>query len=173
MPFITHFPLTDNPGGGYEEEVNSSAVKKIILEAMNKEDVEVADIPHEGLLDLENCKRSKRYFYTKGFAWFKCPKRHKNWPSAHAWCVIDLKRKKICHRDYQKCNKCDSKADPNFTEESLERMAEYAVKQFLIRTHQLPPSAHVPHTDMGDIEGGPHDEERCGKCKRLGRSCWK
>ena len=153
--------------------MDSSAVKIIILETMKEKDVKEADILQEDSLDLENCGRSKRYFYTKGFAWFRCHQKHKYWPSAHAWCVIDLKLQEICHRDHQKCNKCDSKADPNFTVESLKKMAEYAVKQFLIKTRRLSPSVHVPHTDTGDIEGGPHDEKRCGKCERLGRSCWK
>ena len=136
-------------------------------------DLKEADIPQKKSLDLENLGRSKRYFDTKGFAWFRCPQKQKDWPSVRAWCVIDLKLQEICHRYYQKCNKCDSKAYPNFTVESLKKMAEYAVKQFLIRTGRLSPSAHVPHIDTGITKGGPHDEERCGKCKSLGRSCWK
>ena len=119
-------------------------------------------------------RHSKRYFEVKGFAWYCCPTRDNRWPSAHSWCCLDLKKQAICDRDAQDCRKCESEVNPEFTEESLERMAEYAVKRYLIKTGELH-AVFNPKLDDGDREtqGGPHDEERCGKCKRLGRSCWK
>jgi hypothetical protein len=142
---------------------------------MAEKDITRGEIPSEHQFTTPgNAKNSKRYFETKGFAWFKCPSRDNCWPSAHAWCFIDLKKQTICHRDPQDCRKCECEVDPEFTEESIEKMAEYATKRYLIKTGEL---EAVFNPRIGDddreTQGGPHDEERCGKCRRLGRSCWK
>ena len=153
---------------------------------MQKYNVKEQDIPDEGVYEPPYYpKRSLRYIEVKGFAWFtcKCPKTHynpkqkhttiKRWPSAHSWCFIDLKKQKICYRDTQKCNKCNSiaKPGPEFTEEAIEKMAEFVVKGYLIRTDRM---EYTPRsTDTVETEGAPHDETRCGKCRRIGKSCWK
>ena len=159
----------------YEPEVSPDDVKRIIKAAMDKKGVTKEEIPKERPFTTpeESTRGSKRYFETKGFAWFSCPKKNNRWPSAHAWCCIDLKEQKICYRDPQDCRKCESKVDPEFTEESIKRMAEYAVKRYLIKTGNLEQVFNPSINTEGETEGGPHDEKRCGKCKRLGRSCWK
>ena len=141
---------------------------------MAKENVKEKDIPQEGpFTSPKHHSSSKRYFETKGFAWFSCPKKHHRWPSAQSWCFIDLKTQTICYRDRQKCKKCESESAPEFTEESIERMAAYVVKKFLIKMKRLHPVYSGSSTDTAQTQGGPHDEVRCGKCRRLGRSCWK
>ena len=74
----------------------------------------------------------------------------------------------------QDCRKCESEVDPEFTEESLEDMSEYAVKRYRIKTGKLH-AVFNPNISESDrwTKGEPHDEERCGRCKQLGRSCWK
>lgn len=151
----------------YEPEVPAETIKQIIRDAMSARGIKDDHIPEEGpFISPEKAKGSRRYFEVKGFAWFSCPKRHKHWPSAHSWCFIDLKKQNICYRDTQKCKKCESTAEPEFTRESIERMAEFVIRRLL--------GVYNPNTsDTSETEGGPHDKERCGKCKRLGRSCWK
>jgi len=164
------------PRQHYKPEIPQAAIKKIIGESMAEYGIRKRDIPGEGLFTSpDNTKGSKRYFESKGFAWFSCPKKHHRWPSAHSWCFIDLKEQVICYRDEQKCRKCNSKAmGPEFTEESLVKMATYVVKQYLIRIGKLKPLHPTTATvDTSETQGGPHDEQRCGKCRRLGRSCWK
>ena len=168
----------------YKPEISPAAIRAIIRRIMEEHKVKEQDIPDEGVyIPPHSPKSSKIYFEVKGFAWFTCPKKHwnpklhcetiKRWPSAHSWCFIDLKTQTICYRDKQQCKKCNSEAQPGpeFMEEVIERMATFAVRGYLIRTGRL----KVPQrsTDTNETEGGPHDEERCGKCKRLGRSCWK
>ena len=159
----------------YEPEASPGIVKRIIKAAMDKKGVYKEKIPQErAFTSPKDARGSKRYFEVKGFAWFRCPGRDNRWPSAHSWCFIDLKTQTICYRDTQDCRKCESEADPEFTEESLERMAEYAVKRYLIKTGELD-SVFNPSIGDSDREtqGGPHDEDRCSRCRRLGGSCWK
>jgi len=161
----------------YEPEPSRAEIKSIILEVMGEENVTPSQVPNEGGFSMDKADYSKRYFETKGFAWFCCPRKHNRWPSAHSWCYMDLKKQEICYRDQQKCRKdsCETEVQPGFTEESVEKMARYAVKQFLIRTGRRPRGRRVPRGDDGDMktDGGPHDQSRCGKCQRLGRSCWQ
>ena len=143
---------------------------------MAKEEVKEENVPMEGpFISPNKASDSKRYFEAKGFAWFSCPQKHNRWPSAHSWCFIDLKTQSICYRDNQGCRKCDSTIAPEFQRESVERMARYVVKKFLRRTGRRPIGKHSHHSASApeEIQGGPHDVQRCGKCKRLGRSCWK
>ncbi len=146
---------------------------------MAEQNVKVTDIPADLMFTHpSNHKKSKRYFEVKGFAWFTCKKSHdkgnfRHWPSAHAWCFIDLKEQRICYRDVQECKEDNSRTDsPEFTEEALKRMIKYVVTSFLIRTGKksIPQRAD---TETEQTDRGPHDERRCGKCQRLGRSCWK
>ena len=166
--------LDSPPRSSYQPEVSSEAIRDIIKAAMEAENVRERDIPTEHYFaSPEDGANSKRYFEVKGFAWFVCPRNDNRWPSAQSWCFMDLKKQAICYRDKQDCKKCESKASPEFTEEALKRMAEYAVKSFLIRTGKRH-HEYRPRGDMdGAVGGGPHDEERCARCRRLGRSCWK
>ena len=158
----------------YQPEMSTAAIKKIIQDAMARENVKEKDIPEEGpFISPAHAQSSKRYIEVKGFAWFSCPKKHHRWPSAQSWCFIDLKRQEICYRDYQKCKKCNSGASPEFTRESIEKMAQYAVKRFLIKTKRLVPEFNPSNASTDETQGGPHDEGRCGRCNRLGKSCWK
>lgn len=161
---------------------------EVIAKVMMEKGVSPRSIPSEPETDsddFDSVKRSRRYFRVKGFAWFK---RHKTnswsgkfcsrtWPSAHAWCVIDLKRQKIVEKIGQGCQKCEGMSFPEFDEESLERMAEYAVDSYLRKVGKLPPAE--PIDDMSILADAledskqPHDEKRCGMCQKLGRSCWK
>ena len=160
----------------YEPEPSEDEIRDIILEVMREGDVTPVQIPNEGRFVIERAEHSKRYFETKGFAWFCCPEGHNRWPSAHSWCFLDLKKQVICHRYTQDCrkNKCETSVDPGFTEEAVEKMAKYAVKKFLTRTGRRARSPKLGGND-GDrkTEGGPHDEDRCARCRRLGRSCWQ
>ena len=142
---------------------------------MDEKGVTIEKIPIECPFTTpgESTKDSKRYFEVKGFAWFCCPMRDNRWPSAHAWCCIDLKEQNICYCDVQDCRNCEAKASPEFTEESIERMAEYAVKRYRIRTGDPKQVPFYSSISERETEGGPHDEERCSRCRRLGRSCWK
>lgn len=155
-----------------DEEEEDAPFKAIFLAAMEAEGVKVGDIALERpFTSPKDVKKSRRYFMKKGFAWFTCPSGDKTWPSAHAWCIVDLKEGKICYRYKQGCQKCESMASPEFTKEYVEWVAELAVKSFLRRTGQL---NDLPDTGAdGPVGGGPHDEERCEMCRELGHSCWK
>ena len=156
----------------------------IIAEVMEEKNVSPDDIPVESPFvpsrPANQIDGSKRYFRVKGFAWFR---EHDNdgitctrtWPSAHSWCIMDLKQQRIVKRFSQDCQKCEGSAQPEFEEEAIRRMAEYAVKSYLIRSGKLQrdPLSYV-RDPLDDHEGQqPHDQARCGMCQALGRSCWK
>ena len=169
--------IRDSPRRPYEPEPSQDEIKEIILEIMRGENVTPSQVPYEGAFSIDSASYSKRYFETKGFAWFCCPMQHNRWPSAHSWCYLDLKKQEICYRDQQNCRKdnCETAVQPGFTEEAVEKMARYAVKQFLIRTGRKSRGPRAARNDDDGMmtNGGPHDERRCGKCQRLGRSCWQ
>ena len=155
-----------------------SVFKRIIMETMHEKAVLAAEIPREEVLnvkDLEAIRRSLRYYRTKGFASFYCLCRRK-WGSAHAWCILDLRRQKVAYKYGQMCQKCEKEAKPIFDKESIKRMAQYAVDSYLIKTRRLrrPPQRD---DDDGRIKGNedeqPHDEKRCSVCLVSGGSCWK
>ena len=155
----------------------------IIAEVMEEKDVLTDDIPDEQPFDpkhLADIKRSKRYFRCKGFAMFNNHQRqdlscNRRWASGHAWCIMDLKKQKIIHRFTQECQKCEGNAYPDFDEAALRRMAEWAVDTYLRRTGRLSPIQRDPFdmADLHDALSGPHDEEHCEMCRKLGHSCWK
>ena len=143
---------------------------------MEANNVRAENIPTEQCVSPtdEDLRGSQRYYDKPVFAWFICPKKHRYWGSARAWCVIDLKEQTICYRYKQGCKKCDSNAYPEFPERVIRKVAEFAVKWFLILTGKL--ECEPPNTDTvtGKRRGkGPHDEQRCDKCLKLGRCCWK
>ena len=128
-----------SPPSWYEPEISPEAIKAIILEEMNANNVKVEDIPTEPHIspsDLEN-QDSKRYYEEKVFALFACPEEDYYWRSAHVWSVVDLKEQTICYRYKQECRECDSEAYPEFPQESIIKLAMFAVKWFLIKTGRL------------------------------------
>ena len=161
------------PWSTYQPQISSESTKNTIKAAMKAHGVKENDIPaDEYFASPEDAAHSERFFEVPGFAWFACPNKHRYWPSANAWCVIDLRTQTISYRYIQRCQGCGSEASPEFTEEALEKMAERAVKSFLRRTGKLVHDELSTGND-GAVGGGPHDEERCGRCRRLGHSCWK
>lgn len=114
-------------------------------------------------------KSSKRYFVVKGFAKFSCPK-HRVWPSAHAWCFIDLKTQSIRHRYRQVCKKCKYSAPPMFDKESLASMAQKGVNDYLSRKGLKKRPRKVKSVRM--THKTPHDRKRCFCCKDKGKKCF-
>ena len=116
----------------------TDALQRFLLDEMDKWDIKTEDIP-ENLdvdpSDVNDIMRSttKRYYRCKAPAYFYSHEdptgggHTKGWPSAHAWCTIDLKMLCIAHRFPQKCNQCEGESKPRFDEKGLKRMAEYAV----------------------------------------------
>ncbi len=153
--------------------------RRCIADVMEEKDVDVFDIPNEPPFYLEELSSirssSQRFFMCRAFAMFdrhhKCSRR---WGSARAWCIIDLKSQTIIHRFKQDCKSCNRGVTPEYDEEAVERMAEYAVTTFLRRSGRVRPDPFVFH-DMEDaLDGatnGPHDQARCDVCRILGHSC--
>ncbi len=150
----------------YTPEISKKAIQEIIQREMERQNVKRSDIRRYG------------YPFVKGFAWFTCTKYHKKegikqWCSAHAWCRIDLKKKKISYRFFQGCKKHHFKdrPKPEFTEEALKKMAKYAVKSFKIR-NGLIKKENLPSTDTLRNDGGRHEERLCAMCRKRERPCW-
>ena len=125
---------------------------------------------------LKTIKKSCRYFHCKAFAEFDVhiPCFH-SWKSAHVWCILDLKKRRICRKWRQKCRQCNKKCIPSFDKSSVRRMAEFAVDLCLKRLGRREYEVRDPTYDLSDMEKsltGPHDEERCEMCQELGHSCW-
>ena len=138
--------------------------------------------------DLEAVKKSRRYFRVKGHADFEEHQKSgggycsHTWHSAHAWCVMDLKEQEIVRKFGQECRQCEEMVLPEFDEDALEEMTEYAADSYLRIIGKLPESQDISDDenesmDASDDEfehgGNPHDEQRCELCQRLGHSCWK
>ena len=139
-----------------------------IAAVMEENGVKPKDIPLSGTL---------RFFEVKGFASFNSHAGcSRSWKSAHAWCEIDLKKQIISDKYTQDCQKCEVGVEPEFDDDAVRKMAEYAVNQYLIRSGRKERPVNPFHfDDMYDAldDRPPHDEGRCGRCKKLGRSCWK
>jgi len=156
---------------------------EVIARVMAEKGVAAHLIPREGGTDpndLKAVKKSRRYFRVKGHAEFD---EHQDpgggdcsrtWQSAHAWCIMDLKKQEIVLKFGQECQDCEEMVLPEFDEDALERMADYAVDSYLRIVGNLPQRRH-PRVYMidDDENSNPHDEQRCELCQRLGRSCWK
>ncbi len=155
--------------------------KEYIAEVMEEEDVTVADIPRETPFSLDQLSwiesSSRRYFSCRAFALFnRHDKCSRNWGSARAWCIIDLKEQRIIHKFNQDCQSCEESVSPEYDDEAVRRMAEYAVKTFLLRSGRARRIPRDPYNfdDVADAlvaTKGPHDEDRCEKCRLLGHSC--
>ena len=156
---------------------------------MRQNRVTTAEIPQERGVDptdIDSISQSKRYFKTKAFASFNAHSRPsgagarcaRNWKSAHAWCVLDLKEQCIAHKLSQDCQSCNGHSMPEFDRESMQRMAEYAVDVYLKRVGRRQWEPRGDPFDLDDMllaldDRPPHDQARCEMCRRLGRSCWK
>lgn len=156
---------------------------------MRENRVTTAEIPQERGVDptnIDSISQSKRYFKTKAFASFNAHSRpsgagawcSRNWKSAHAWCMLDLKEQCIAHKLSQDCQSCNGHSMPDFDRESMQRMAEYAVDVYLKRVGRRQWEPRGDPFDLDDMlsaldDRPPHDEARCEMCRRLGRSCWK
>jgi len=138
--------------------------------------------------DLEAVKKSRRYFRVKGHADFDEHQKSgggycsHTWHSAHAWCVMDLKGQELVLKFGQECQDCEEMVLPEFDEDALEEMAEYAADSYLRIIGKLPQPQDISDDenesmDASDDEfehgGNPHDAQRCELCQRLGHSCWK
>ena len=162
-------------------ETYNAMHRRVIQSAMDGEDIDQSEIPIERTFDINNMQdvlrgRSLRCHRTKGFARFRCA-CGRSWVSAHAWCVLDLRKQSLAHKFKQECQTCDDGGRPMFDEESMNRMALYAVDRYLIKTGRLqrPPRNDEEDRDAAerDEDEKPHDEERCDMCRRIGGSCWK
>lgn len=144
---------------------------------MDGEDI-ISEVMEDNGLRPEDIPGYHRFWRCKGFASFDshfgCSRR---WKSAHAWCKIDLRDQIISEKYTQGCQKCNREATPDFDDEAIRRMAEYAVNQCLIKLgrRERPQRDPFNFDDLHDAldDKGPHDEARCQMCKELGRSCWK
>ena len=153
----------------------------VIVQVMKEESVTPKDIPFEEHVKnpkIDAIKGSKRYFKCKAFAWFNYHEGcGRSWPSAHSWCILDLKEQRIHYKFSQGCKGCEGEAEPTFDDEAIKRMATYAVETYLKMIGRMEwRNDALDLTDLADAlddERGPHDEERCEVCKQLGRSCWK
>jgi len=138
--------------------------------------------------DLEAVKKSRRYFRVKGHADFGGHQKSgggycsHTWHSAHAWCVMDLKGQELVLTFGQECKQCEEMVHPEFDEDALEEMAEYAADSYLRIIGKLPQPQDISDDenesmDESDNEfeygGNPHDGQRCELCQMLGHSCWK
>ena len=120
----------------YEPEPAEAEVKELILMTMAEKDLSPSQIPREQVFELSIVTRnSKRYFCTRGFAWFLCPNEHR-WKSSYSWCYLDLKTQKICYRYEQVCKNCRTPVKPVFSLEAIENMARYSIKLYLIHTEK-------------------------------------
>ena len=164
--------------GGMATELDPDSMYRIIIkETMDKAGLRAENIPREEPLDpkkLEVIRRSLRYHRTKGFAKFCCVCGLRKWGSAHAWCILDLRRQKVAHKYEQQCQSCNAEAKPVFDEESMKKMAQYAVDSYLIKTGKLKITKREGDEAWRSSEDDlPHDERRCNMCSLVGGSCWK
>ena len=156
---------------------------EVIARVMEKKGVLSHRIYEEPGTDLDNLdavKRSRRYFRVKGSAWFEHEDPEggtcsRTWRSAHAWCIMDLKEQEIAQTFGQECQQCEEMVYPDFDEDALERMADYATDSYLRKIGELPwqPKSRDMSDDDEHEDSKPHDEQRCELCQMLGGSCWK
>ena len=148
---------------------------RIISSVMDSKGVLPHEIPEEGNRierdDPDSIKGSKRYFIVCGLAEFNthwgC---RREWCSAQAWAIIDLKLQRIAHYYQQSCRHCEGEANPKFEEGEIQRMAEWAVDEYLHKSGRVRKTAirRDPVPDEYQSQQ-PHDSERCEMCKLRGR----
>ena len=166
-----------NKNSKYAPGISPANMKKIIQDAMVKCGVDDADIQEEGPYTPHKIRRSKRYIEVKGFAWFSCPnaqnhrwpEEHHRWSSARSYCVIDLKKQEICQQDKQKCSECGSIASAEYTTWLMKKMAQYVVKEYLIKTRKFSPRNGGVEDTRGRLREGKRKKK--GKQRRLRQRC--
>ena len=96
--------------------------QRVINAVMVENGVTTSEIPEEARVDptkLETISQSRRYFKTKAFASFSgvhakqsslglCSR---SWKSAHAWCVLDIKKQRVAHKLSQDCQACNGRPE--------------------------------------------------------------
>lgn len=160
-------------------EAADGAVYEAIQKAMTEKGITTDEIPRENQVNdpsiPDSINRSKRYFRVRGFARFRehdgC---RRTWASVNGWAVMDLKQQVLCYRYSEECRSCKGSSQPNFDNEALAKMANWATDKYLERCGRLRRSP----LDMSAMQDslptrGPHDMDRCEMCRRLGRECWQ
>ena len=146
----------------HTDEPSEEEIKAIILEIMEENDLVPGEIP------AELAERT-----TKGSASFECPIKGKKWPSAHASCKIHLKELRISKRYTQDCKECDQSASPKYSREGVKFIVKNAVRQCLKAMERWDSDEESSNDVDTAARRGPHDEERCERCRELGHSCWQ
>lgn len=178
-------------------------IEAIIREVMKENKLDPEEIPEEVypfdldvyIEDMKDRKNwSKRYFRGHAFSQFKCEETlcDKSWPSAYAWCIIDLKKQELSMRFKQKCSakhvedieqlslqekptqqksKKTQGVYPSYEgEESVTRMVEWAVNLYLV----LVGRKEREEKHYSDYRPTPeHRQDLCEMCQRLGRLCFE
>ncbi len=156
----------------------------VIEQVMEEYDLIPEEIPEEPNFDpvyfkdkrvLQKLrKRSMRYFHTRAFAEFQCEDCNRGWPSARGWSVMDLLEQNICVLFDQECGnrKCyGGIAEPMYNDESMRRMAEFAVETCLRRLYPDDCEYDPTRNDGSKKTSGAHHEDKCDVCKILGHNC--
>ncbi len=119
-------------------------------------------------------RESKRYFHTRAYAEFQCEDCNREWPSARGWSITDLKKQNLCMLFKQDCGNwdCDEgTAEPVYDDESMIRMAEFAVKKCLFRLYPDDYDSDPTRSDGSKSTSGAHHEDECDVCKILEHNC--
>ena len=164
----------------------------VIVQVMEENGLTLEEIPDETTPDEPNYfdpqtfkensvlvklrKQSERYFHTKAFAKFECEDCGREWPSARGWSIMDLLEQNICvlfdqECGKKKCQKIKAKAVPVYDDESMRRMAEFAVKKCLFRLYPEKYPSDPTRKDGLKKTSGAHHQDKCGACKSLGFNC--
>ena len=142
--------------------------------------------------DVLNKKRkSCRYFLSKSPGGFRCGRKHEGpcqpscshpcdhgWSSGQTWCIVDLKKLRILKPFRQECKRHDDDdvdydkeeytSIPLYGKETVKKIAEWAVKRYLINTGRL---ANQSEPARGFKKTPAHCQALCDMCKKLNRRC--
>ena len=109
-----------------------------------------------------------------------CQKKEKkdhNWYSVHSWSVIDLKEQKFHSHYGQSCKHCEADVQPRYRDVDIRAMAERACSLYLRRVGQEGKEGgglqHGGRLSDHRVSRRPHDQDRCGMCRRQGDLCTK
>ena len=182
------------------EEDDQDDQEKVDPQEKKKESKFNVDKFMKAITKGDKSKWSRRYFRGRAYGQFVCDhklylKPSKNWSSAHAWCILDLKEQKVemkvkqkcslqelhmsedlkqlCLRDYDQkeaTSKDYDGVEPCFEDiDSVKHMVEWAVNLYLYLVGRLE-REHSHHTSSY-TPTAEHKEWLCEMCKRLGRPC--
>lgn len=193
--------MAENPVDIAENPVDIDAIiEEIMLEkGVNPEDIpeeEPFDLEQfiENLKDRNNW--SLRYFRGRAHGQYKCKNIlcENTWSSTRAWLILDLKEQTVerklkeeCasyekHQDFEKLSLSESEPKPKlnfakdsvgvyptFEEEAVRYMVEWAVNKYLEMVGLKEKSNF--HDRQRRVDG-PHRQDLCEMCVRLGGPCW-